>query len=209
MDQADAKRLESWDKRYVWHPFTQMSEWKKDDIVIIERGSGNYLVDTKGRRYLDGVSSLWCNVHGHRVKALDEAVRDQLKKIAHSTFLGLSNVPAVELSKKLIELAPRGLSRVFYSDSGSASVEVALKMAYQYWRLKGVKSKNTFLKLKNAYHGDTLGSVSVGGIDLFHEIFHPLLFKTLSVDSPYLYRDNFKGKEKEYARYCADKVETV
>ena len=209
MDQADAKRLESWDKRYVWHPFTQMSEWKKDDIVIIERGSGNYLVDTKGRRYLDGVSSLWCNVHGHRVKALDEAVRDQLKKIAHSTFLGLSNVPAVELSKKLIELAPRGLSRVFYSDSGSASVEVALKMAYQYWQLKGFPGKKKFLKLKNAYHGDTLGSVSVGGIKLFHDIYQPLLFKTLRVDAPYFYRDSFKGSEGAYARHCAQKVERI
>src|SRR3989338_6503708 len=204
-----AAELERWDKKYVWHPFTQMKEWRKGPLTIIEKGKGNTLIDTRGKKYIDGVSSLWCNVHGHRVKKIDAAIKKQLKSIAHSTFLGLSNKPAVELSKKLIEIAPKGLTKVFYSDSGSASVEVALKMAFQYWRLKGVKSKNTFLKLKNAYHGDTLGSVSVGGIDLFHEIFHPLLFKTLSVDSPYLYRDNFKGKEKEYARYCADKVETV
>lgn len=169
---------ENLDKRYVWHPFAQMKEWARDPLVVIERGEGNTLIDTRGRRYIDGVSSLWCNVHGHRVKELDDAIRSQLKKIAHSTFLGLSHVPAVQLSQKLIEIAPKGLKKVFYSDSGSAAVEVALKMSYQYWQLKGRKKKKTFLHLKSAYHGDTLGSVSVGGIELFHKIFHPLLFKT-------------------------------
>ncbi len=203
------KQLEAWDKKYIWHPFTQMKEWREGSVTIIEKGQGNTLIDIHGKRYIDGVSSLWCNVHGHRVKKIDQAVKKQLGKIAHSTFLGLSNAPAAELSKRLIEIAPNGLTKVFYSDSGSASVEVALKMAYQYWRAKGVKSKTTFLKLKNAYHGDTLGSVSVGGIDLFHEIFHPLLFKTLGVEAPYYYRDDFHGSEKEYARYCADKVEKI
>ncbi len=209
MNAKRIKLLEQWDKKYIWHPFTQMKEWIRDDIVVIEKGSGNYLIDTKGRRFLDGVSSLWCNVHGHRVGALDQAIKNQLEKIAHSTFLGLSNVPAIELSKKLIELAPRGLSKVFYSDSGSASVEVAIKMAYQYWYLKGFSRKKRFLRLNNAYHGDTLGSVSVGGIKLFHEMYHPLLFKTLRADAPYHYRDSFKGSEREYAVYCADKVEKI
>ena len=209
MDAKRSERLKRWDKKYIWHPFTQMKEWRREDPVVIERGSGNYLVDTQGRRYLDGVSSLWCNIHGHRVGKLDRAVKNQLEKIAHSTFLGLSNVPAIELSKKLIELAPRGLSKVFYSDSGSASVEVALKMAYQYWHLKGFPKKKRFLKLKNAYHGDTLGSVSVGGIQLFHDIYHPLLFKTLCADAPYDYRDSFRGSEREYAAYCAGKVEKI
>ena len=201
--------LESWDKQYAWHPFTQMKEWREGPITIIEKGKNNTLTDIHGKKYIDGVSSLWANVHGHRVKKIDEAVKKQLGKIAHSTFLGLSHVTAVELSKNLVEIAPRGLTKVFYSDSGSASVEVALKMAFQYWRAKGVKSKNTFLSLKNAYHGDTLGSVSVGGISQFHEIFGPLLFKTLSVDSPYFYRDHFVGNEKQYAKFCADKVERV
>ncbi len=173
------KKLQQWDKAYVWHPFTQMKDWCKDDIVIIEKGRGNYLIDTEGRRYLDGVSSLWCNVHGHAVPEIDRALKKQLGQIAHSTFLGLSNVPAIELAKKLVEIAPKGLVRVFYSDSGSAAVEVALKMAYQYWQNKGIHQKKMFLKLDNAYHGDTLGSVSVGGISLFHEIFGNLLFKTL------------------------------
>jgi adenosylmethionine-8-amino-7-oxononanoate transaminase len=205
----EAKKIEKWDKAFVWHPFTQMKEWEKDSVAVIEKGRGNFLVDTRGREYLDGVSSLWCNVHGHRVRTLDAAVKKQLGRIAHSTFLGLSNVPAVLLAKKLVEIAPSGLKRVFYSDSGSASVEVALKMAYQHWRLKNRKTKRTFLKLRNAYHGDTLGSVSVGGISIFHEIFHPLLFKTFAAEAPYRYRDRFEGSETEYAEHCARKVEKI
>jgi len=204
-----AKSLEAWDKKYIWHPFTQMREWRQAPITIIEKGRGNSLMDIHGKRYLDGVSSLWCNVHGHRVKRIDDAIKKQLGQIAHSTCLGLSHVPVAELSKKLMEIAPRGLTKVFYSDSGSEAVEVALKMTYQYWQMKGVKTKATFLKLKNAYHGDTLGSVSVGGIDLFHEIFHPLLFKTFSVDGPYFYRDHFTGSEARYARHCAHKAEAL
>ncbi len=207
MNRAD--QLDALDKKYVWHPFTQMKEWNEDPIVMIEKGRGNTLIDTRGRRYLDGVSSLWCNVHGHRAKKIDDAIKRQLAQVAHSTFLGVSNVPAVLLAKELIALAPEGLSKVFYSDSGSASVEVALKMAYQYWRSKGKESKKTFLKLKSAYHGDTLGSASVGGIGIFHEIFHPLFFKTYTVDAPYRYRDAFEGTEAEYAQHCAGKVEAV
>jgi len=203
------RRIEAWDKRYVWHPFTQMRDWNRDPVVVIERGQGNWLIDTRGRRYLDGVSSLWCNVHGHRVERIDRAVRDQLGRIAHSTFLGLSSVPAVRLARELVRIAPKGLAKVFYADSGSACVEVALKMAFQYWRQKGVKGKDTFLKLKNAYHGDTLGSASVGGIPLFHGIYHPLFFKTYAADMPYRYRDRFEGSEEAYAEYCADKVEAV
>jgi adenosylmethionine-8-amino-7-oxononanoate transaminase len=208
MKSAEARKLEAWDKKYVWHPFAQMKEWNDGKVVVIEKGEGSWLVDTDGRRYLDGVSSLWCNVHGHREKSLDTAVRKQLDKIAHSTFLGLSNVPAIRLAKELVSIAPKGLTKVFYSDSGSSAVEVALKMAYQHARTKE-KAKNTFLKLKNAYHGDTLGSVSVGGIELFHEIYHPLLFKTHRVDSPYRYRDSYKGTEEGYAKFCADKIEAV
>lgn len=209
MKKHKAQKLKAWDKKYVWHPFTQMKEWREGPVTIIERGERNTLIDVDGRRTLDGVSSLWCNVHGHRVKEIDAAVKKQLGKIAHSTFLGLSNVPAIRLAERLVKVAPRGLTKVFYSDSGSASVEVALKMAYQYWKQKGRPEKTTFLKLKNAYHGDTLGSVSVGGIELFHEIFHPLLFKTLTAPAPYYYRDSFKGHFTAYGAYCAHHVEKV
>ncbi|MBI2167548.1 MAG: adenosylmethionine--8-amino-7-oxononanoate transaminase [Candidatus Omnitrophica bacterium] len=171
------------DKKYVWHPFTQMADWEKEEILVIERAEGCYLIDTEGRRYLDGVSSLWCNVHGHRVPEIDRAIKDQLKKVAHSTFLGLSNVPAIELARELVSIAPKGLTRVFYSDSGSEAVEIALKMAYQYWQQKGEKRRQKFARLTNAYHGDTIGAVSVGGIPLFHDLYRPLLFETIEIPS--------------------------
>ncbi len=167
------------DKAYVWHPFTQMREWTEP--LIIERAEGNELIDIDGRRYLDGVSSLWVSIHGHRKRELDDAVRAQLDKVAHSTLLGLSNVPSIELAERLIKIAPPGLGKVFYSDSGSTAVEVALKIAFQYQRQRGRADKRKFLALTDAYHGDTVGAVSVGGIDLFHEIFHPLLFHVLRV----------------------------
>ncbi len=179
--------LISKDRRFVWHPFTQMQEWQDEDVLVIEKAKGMWLWDTKGRKYLDGVSSLWCNVHGHQVPEIDIAVKKQLAKVSHSTFLGLSNVPAIELSEKLVDIAPEGLTRVFYSDSGSEAVEIALKMAFQFWRQTGKPGKTKFIKLKNSYHGDTLGSVSVGGIDLFHEIYQPLLFESFSIPSPYAY----------------------
>ncbi len=203
------EQLARWDKRYVWHPFTQMREWDPEDFLIIGKGRGSYLFDTEGKSYLDGVSSLWCNVHGHRVPELDRAVRDQLGRVAHSTFLGLSNVPAVLLSRELVRIAPRGLRKVFYSDSGSEAVEIALKMAFQYWKHKGKPQKSKFLRLTNAYHGDTVGSVSVGGIGLFHEIFKPLLFKTFSAEGPDRYHQNFKGSDARYAQICAGRIERV
>lgn len=185
------KKTKEWikkDRRFVWHPFTQMKDWETEEFFVIEKGKGCYLIDTEGRKYLDGVSSLWCNVFGHRVPAIDKAVKKQLGKIAHTTFLGLTHPSAIELAEKLVRLAPKGLSRVFYSDSGSEAVEIALKMAYQYWQQRGSPKKKKFAKLTNAYHGDTIGSVSVGGIGLFHQIYKPLLFKTIEIPSPYRYR---------------------
>jgi adenosylmethionine---8-amino-7-oxononanoate aminotransferase len=176
------------DKRYVWHPFTQMADWESGQPLIIERAHGNYLYDTDGNRYLDGVSSLWVTVHGHGHPALHDAIRAQLDRVAHTTLLGLSNVPAIELAEKLVGVAPLGLAKVFYSDSGSTAVEIALKMAYQHWAQRGRPEKRKFVALGHAYHGDTVGSVSVGGIELFHEIFRGLLFDVLRVPSPYWYR---------------------
>ncbi|HXU71938.1 MAG TPA: adenosylmethionine--8-amino-7-oxononanoate transaminase [Polyangia bacterium] len=169
------------DRRYVWHPFTQMRDWTAAEPLIIARAEGNELIDTDGRRYLDGVSSLWVNLHGHHRRELDDAVRAQLDRVAHSTLLGLANVPSIELAERLVKIAPPGLSRVFYSDSGSTAVEVALKIAFQYQKQRGHAEKRKFLALTDAYHGDTVGAVSVGGIDLFHEIFHSLLFHVLRV----------------------------
>jgi adenosylmethionine-8-amino-7-oxononanoate aminotransferase len=149
--------------------------------VIVDRAEGTDLIDVDGNRYIDGVSSLWCNVHGHAHPRIDAAVRDQLDRVAHSTMLGLSHRPAIELARRLVALAPAGLTRVFYSDSGSTATEIALKMAFQYWRQRG-QDRRRFVALRMAYHGDTIGSVSVGGIDLFHSLYEPLLFETLKAE---------------------------
>jgi adenosylmethionine-8-amino-7-oxononanoate aminotransferase len=166
------------DHRHLWHPFTQQRSWEREEPLVIAAAEGTDLIDVDGRRYIDGVSSLWCNVHGHRHPLIDQAVRDQLDRVAHSTLLGLTHAPAVELAARLIALAPPGLTRVFYSDSGSTAVEIALKMAFQYWRQVGGQHarRTRFISLAGAYHGDTIGSVSVGGIDLFHSAYEPLLF---------------------------------
>jgi len=174
--------LVSADRAHLWHPFTQQRGWCAEEPVMVESAEGVELVDTDGRRYIDGVSSLWCNVHGHRHPRIDAAVRDQLDRVAHSTMLGLSHPPAVELARRLVEIAPAPLTRVFYSDSGSTAAEIALKMAYQYWQQVGEHERRTFVCLRDAYHGDTVGSVSVGGIDLFHSLYRPLLFDTVKAD---------------------------
>ena len=172
------------DHRYLWHPFTQQRGWEEEAPLFIERAEGTDLFDTDGRRYIDGVSSLWCTVHGHRHPTIDSAVREQLDRVAHTTMLGLSHPPAVELARRLVELAPPGLARVFYSDSGSTAVEIALKMAFQFWQQQGGEAarRTRFVSLRSAYHGDTVGAVSVGGIDLFHSIYRPLLFDTLMAE---------------------------
>jgi adenosylmethionine---8-amino-7-oxononanoate aminotransferase len=172
------------DRRYVWHPFTQQRGWENEPPLIIQSGEGTDLIDVDGRRYIDGVSSLWCNVHGHRHPRIDAAVRDQLDDVAHSTMLGLSHPPAIELARRLVEITPKGLSRVFYSDSGSTATEIAVKMAFQFWQQRGGedRKRTSFITMRDAYHGDTIGSVSVGGIDLFHSMYRPLLFDTHKVE---------------------------
>lgn len=167
------------DKQHVWHPFTQQQGWEDEEALVIERGDGATLIDADGRRYIDGTSSLWCNVHGHRHAGIDKAVRDQLDRVAHSTMLGLTHPLAAELASRLVEIAPPGLNRVFYSDSGSTATEIALKMAFQYWQQQGGEDtkRRSYVCLRDAYHGDTIGAVSVGGIDLFHECYGPLLFE--------------------------------
>ncbi len=174
---ADPAQL---DHDHLWHPFTQQQGWAEEEPLLIERGEGSYLFDVDGRRYIDGTSSLWCNVHGHRHPDIDRAVHEQLDRVAHSTMLGLSHRGAAELASRLVAIAPAGLARVFYSDSGSTAAEIALKMAFQYQRQRGPEGarRTSFVRLREAYHGDTIGSVSVGGIDLFHSAYGPLLFDT-------------------------------
>ncbi|MBI5055855.1 MAG: adenosylmethionine--8-amino-7-oxononanoate transaminase [Nitrospirae bacterium] len=237
--QSYIKHIEQLDKQYLWHPFTQMKEWTEGPPVIIAEGRGSFLKDISGKWYIDGVSSLWVTVHGHRKKEIDDAIKKQVDKISHSTLLGLTHPPAVLLAEKLVRIVqnfegkklrrwedkkfstsqPLNLStsqlpdsklrRVFYSDNGSTAVEIALKMAFQYWRHKGVKGKKTFLTLNNAYHGDTVGAVSVGGIDLFHSIFSPLLFKTFKAPSPYCYRCGPGKKYPSCRLFCLHEMEKI
>jgi adenosylmethionine-8-amino-7-oxononanoate aminotransferase len=189
----------------VWYPFTQMQEFAGHSPLKIAAAQGCWLEDEEGRRYLDGVSSLWANVHGHRHPVIDRAIEEQLGRVAHTTMLGLSHPGGIELARQLVERTPEGLTRVFYSDSGATAVEIALKMAYQYWQLKGETGRFKFFKLSEAYHGDTIGAVSLGGMDLFHERFDRLLFDTVMVPAPHLYRHPFaSGDEEEIvARYFA------
>jgi len=201
------QRLIELDKKYLWHPFTQMADWLAGEPVIIERGEGYYLIDTEGRRYIDGVSSLWCNVHGHNVRMIDEAIRRQLDELAQSTLLGLGQNRSIELAERLIRIAPPGLAKVFYSDSGATAVEIALKMAFQYWHNRGDKQRSRFIALRESYHGDTVGSVSVGGMELFHGIYKPLLFETLFAPTPHPYR--FNGTPQQCAQHSLDAIETL
>ncbi len=185
------------DRRVLWHPFTQMADWQREDPLVITHGKGCLLYDENGNAYLDGTSSIWVNLHGHRKRTIDRAIKRQLDQIAHATFLGLTNPPAVTLAERLVAITPAGLSRVFYSDNGSTAVEVALKMAFQYWRQRRTDprpEKNRFMHLKHAYHGDTVGAVSVGGIELFHATFRDMMMATDQVEFPYCYRCPY-GKE--------------
>ncbi len=203
-------KLKELDKLYVWHPFTQMKEWASTPTLIIEKGKGNYLFDIDGKRYLDGVSSLWVNVHGHRKKELDRALRKQVDKIAHSTLLGLGNVPSTVLAEKLVKIAPRGLKKVFYSDSGSTAVEIALKISFQYWEqtLKNNR-KRKFIAFSGAYHGDTFGSMSVGEIDIFVDKYRPLLFDAYRAPYPYCYRCPLARTYPECALACLNAFEKM
>src|SRR5436190_9746544 len=171
----DLRRL---DRQHVWHPFTHMRLWHDDPApLVITAAEGMHLIDSDGNRYLDGISSLWCNVHGHRVREIDDAIRAQLDRVAHSTLLGLANEPSIILADRLMEIVPRGLAKVFYSDSGATATEIAFKLAAQYWFNIGRPEKNEFIGFSDAYHGDTVGAMSIGRMPAFHRPYLPMLFK--------------------------------
>lgn len=199
--------IELKDKKYIWHPFTQMKDWINKPQMVIAAAKGIKLIDTDGKEYYDGVSSLWVNIHGHRKDTIDKAIIDQLGKVSHTTMLGLTNIPASELAEELVNIAPPGLNKVFYSDDGSTAVEVALKMAFQYWQFKGKSSKQKFIALEQAYHGDTVGTVSVGGIDLFHRVFKPLLFAPVHIPSPSCYHCKLASDCSTCGMACIEPLE--
>ncbi|HUG17678.1 MAG TPA: adenosylmethionine--8-amino-7-oxononanoate transaminase [Planctomycetaceae bacterium] len=203
--------LRNWDNEHVWHPFAPMQAFREEHAPIIVEGDGFDLIDSEGNRYLDGISSLWCNIHGHRVPEIDRAIREQLDRVAHTTLLGMSSPPSIELARRLCELAPEGLNKVFYSDSGSTSVEAALKIAFQYHAQKrsGAEHRPLFVSLDRAYHGDTVGSVSVGGMELFHRVYGDLLFETRRVPSPVTFRIPDGFSPDSYLSHCYDEVERI
>ncbi len=200
------EQLRTWDRETVWHAFTQMRNYEP---FIIEKAYGCTLVDIDGREFIDGVSSLWCNVHGHRHPQLNAAIHAQLDKVAHVTSLGMSNPTTICLARRLVDLAPTDLEHVFFSDDGATSVEVALKMAFQYWRQcpQPQPEKTKYIAFADAYHGDTLGSVSVGGVARFHEMFKPLLFDVIRLPAPVVYRRPPDVSEHELCRYYLDQLE--
>lgn len=203
------EQIQTWDKQHLWHPFTQMQDYSRETPLIIEEGSGVFLKDVDGKEYIDGISSMWCNLHGHRKKEIDDAIKQQLDKIAHTTLLGPSNIPAIELAKKLVDIVPQGLTKVFYSDNGSTANEVALKMAFQYWQHKGCEEKTQFVALQHGYHGDTIGTMSVGGIDIYHKVFRPLYFKTHLAPAPYCYRCPLKKQPQNCSLACLEELENI
>ncbi len=203
------EQLRQWDKRHVWHPFTQMQEWDRDEQIIIEKGEGCWLIDTEGNRYLDGVASMWTNVHGHCRRELNDALKEQVDRLEHSTLLGLGSEQSIILAARLAEITPPGLDRFFYSDNGSTAMEVAVKMAYQYQVHLGQPERSKFITFRHAYHGDTLGAVSVGGIDIYHTTFKPLMFETLMAPAPYCYRCELGCSKLTCNMACVDAVEEL
>lgn len=206
-----SSQLRDWDNSHVWHPFTAMQAYREEGAPIIESGDGFEVIDIEGRRYLDGTSSLWCNVHGHRVSAIDQAIREQLDRIGHSTLLGLGSSPSIELARMLVERVPGGLTKVFYSDSGATAVEAALKIAVQSHRQKpgGGEDRTLFAAIGGGYHGDTLGAVSVGRVERFHSMYGGLLFPTIMLPCPSGYRLPEGHDAARWLAHCEAELERV
>ncbi len=203
------EQLRLWDKRHVWHPFTQMQEWERDEQIIITQGEGCWLIDSDGNRYLDGVASMWTNVHGHCRRELNDALKEQVDRLEHSTLLGLGSEQSIILAARLAEITPPGLDRFFYSDNGSTAMEVAVKMAYQYQVHLRRPERSRFITFRHAYHGDTLGAVSVGGIGIYHTTFKPLMFETLQAPAPYCYRCELGCSRISCSMECLGAVEEL
>lgn len=202
----NSSQLRELDNAHVWHPFTAMSDYRNEQAPIIVAANDFYLIDADGQRYLDGHSSLWCNIHGHRVPLIDGAIKEQLERVAHSTLLGLSNVPSIELAAELVRRTPEGLNKVFYADCGAAGVEVALKVAFQYYqqRSHSPEVRDTFIYFDGAYHGDTIGTMSVGSISRFKSLYAPLLFSAVWAHAPSAVPDDRPLESQNFEQAARD-----
>jgi adenosylmethionine-8-amino-7-oxononanoate aminotransferase len=188
------------DKNYIWHPFTQMKI--ADTPIHITRAKGTVLYSTDGKEYIDAVSSWWVNIHGHSNEFIADRIAQQAKVLEHVIFAGFTHTPAIELSEKLINILPDNFSKIFYSDNGSTAVEVALKMALQYWHNQGIKNKTKIIALENAYHGDTFGAMSAGARSTFNAAFNPLLFEVHHIPAPD--KNNVEAVKKQLLQYAGD-----
>ena len=193
-------------KSVVWHPNTQMREWGNFSEIV--EAKGMYLIDKTGNKLLDGVASMWCNVWGHSKKELVDTIRKQSKKIQHTPMFNLTNEPAENLAKKLVKISP-GMSNVFYSDNGSTAMEIAFKIALQYWKNLGIKNKTKIVTLENGYHGDTFGAMSVGYVPEFFSKFKNQLFPTIQIPVPNKYRLPKGFTLSDYQEFCLEKIEKV
>jgi adenosylmethionine-8-amino-7-oxononanoate aminotransferase len=207
--QISTSELRRLDKQHIWHPFTPMSLWNESDPLVIVAAEGMHLIDSDGNRYLDGVSSLWCNVHGHQVPEIDAAIRCQLSKVAHTTMLGLASEPAILLADRLMKIVPHGLTKIFYSDAGATATEIAFKLAAQYWYNIGRPEKNEFVGFAEAYHGDTVGAMSIGRMPAFHKPYFPMLFKAHFAPTPYVYRHPKSDDPNAVSAECLSSLEAI
>ena len=197
------------DLKYIWHPYTQMKDCRSILPILIKEARGIKLYDNRGNFYYDTISSWWCNVHGHNHPKIKKAIKKQLDSLEHVLFAGFTHEPAIKLAERLIGIAPKGLTKAFFSDNGSTAVEVALKMSFQYWHNIGKRKKTKFVSLDYGYHGDTVGTMSVSGIGLFNEAFKPLFFSSYKVPSPYCYRCPMGKTKDSCAIDCIKPLERV
>ena len=204
------KSLSFLDKKYVWHPYTQMQNWNKQDNAIITHGEGFYLVSENGKKYLDGIANMWCSVWGYSSNPVIEAIRRQFQELPHSTLFGLGNKPSILLATKLLKLA-KGMNKIFYSDNGSTAMEVALKIAVQYWKNKQFPKKNRLLSLENGYHGDTIATMSMGYVDRYFNPYKSLLIRTYRAPAPSSFENDLYNvlTDSEIVDICIEKTENI
>lgn len=201
--------LQKKDLQYIWHPCSQMKDYETFLPIIIDRGEGAYLYDVEGKRYLDAVSSWWVNLFGHSNKKINQAIAAQVEKLEHVIFANFSHKPAIQLAEEIVKITPEGLNKVFFADNGSSAVEVALKLSFQYYQQIGKSKKTKFVAISESYHGETLGALSVGDIDLYNEIYKPLLLKTLKVEGPDCYRCKYGQSRENCSAQCFEAMEAV
>lgn len=199
--------LEDKDLKYIWHPCSQMKDYEELPPIVIEKGKGIYLYDIHGKKYMDCISSWWTNLFGHSNERINGAIKEQIEEIEHVIFANFSNKSAIELSEKLVKITPERLKKVYFSDNGSSAVEIALKMSFQYHQQKGNNKKVRFAAITDAYHGETLGALSVGDLDLYSRIYKPLLLDTLRVEGPECYRCKFNKCRENCSAECFDSME--